>query len=66
MTDICATTLPQMALTAIESDSKYHAYLGWNNKRYNRRAELFYSTLSPITGITCAVTQWRIVCNGRI
>jgi aspartate/methionine/tyrosine aminotransferase len=54
MMEVCATTLPQMALPAIQSDSRYHAYLDENNERYNRRAELFYNTLSPITGITCA------------
>lgn len=54
MMEVCATTLPQMALPAIQSDSRYHAYLDENNERYNRRAELFYNTLSPIAGITCA------------
>jgi aspartate/methionine/tyrosine aminotransferase len=52
--EVCATTLPQMALPAIQSDNRYNDYLKENNERYNRRAELFYKTLSPINGITCA------------
>ena len=52
MMEVCATTLPQMALPRILSSQNYHDYLNVNNERYNRRAELFYQTLSKIDGIT--------------
>ncbi len=52
MMEVCATTMPQMALPRILSSQNYHDYLAENNARYNRRAELFYQALSSINGIT--------------
>ena len=54
MMEVCATTLPQMALPKILSDSRYHSHLDENNARYNARAELFYQMLSNVPGITVA------------
>lgn len=53
MLEVCSTTLPQKALPRILSDTRYPTYLAENNAIYNKRAELFYKTLSVIPNITC-------------
>lgn len=54
MMEVCATTMPQMALPRILSSQNYHDYIAQNNERYDRRASMFYDTLSKIDGITVA------------
>jgi aspartate/methionine/tyrosine aminotransferase len=70
MMEVCATTMPQMALPRILSSQNYHDYIAQNNERYNRRAELFYDKLSGIDGITIVQPKGAlyatVVFNGGV
>lgn len=53
MLEVCATTMPQMALPKILSDDRYPDYLASNNDIYRKRAKDFYNAFSNIKGIKC-------------
>ncbi len=49
--EVCSTTLPQRVLPEVMSDARYYPYLTERTRRYSRRAEYAYETLSKIPGI---------------
>ncbi len=51
MTEVCSTTLPQMALPSIVSHPEYPVYLQERIARYERYANIAYDCLKKVEGI---------------
>ena len=51
MIEVCSTTLPQMVLPKILSDSRYRPYVQSRTKQYNERAKLAAELLNGIDGV---------------
>ncbi len=57
MVEVCATTLPQLAIPHILSNKRYPDYLKEKNETIGRRSQLIASLLQKVPGITFNPTQ---------
>jgi len=51
MLEVCSTTLPQLVIPRVMSDSRYKDHLKERNSEYKKRADIAYKILSGVSGI---------------
>ncbi len=51
MLEVCSTTLPQLVIPKVMSDTRYKEHLKERNKEYRKRADIAYDILSGVSGI---------------